>query len=234
MRTQVKQELQFCGPPADIFITLEIVPRRGSEVVKLTTYYGLTAPQTVYRVVVNDGRVQGFLATPKAPRWFKSGSVEYELQGGNGAVKISRTEALEIISAWGGEPDELDATSWVSLPTYAPGEFAASLEPQSPAAVFEADWSSLTLAPAKATKKAPKAPRRPIEPVKLQDPFELWREEVVTMITETTIADQATTADHVTPDKHEDTLVDRPAAFSALRDLADGIGGLGSAGMGWT
>lgn len=190
---------------------------------KLTTYYAVVQTKTIYRVIVDDGRIGGYFATPNAPRWHESGSVEHKLQAGrSGAVKITRDDALTVLTSWGGSPDDLDG-GWVSMPEFVTGAVAARLEtPRTPAETLQQDWSVLT-------KPAPTPPpRRPLQPVRLEEPFELWRQP-------DPIAMPAATAQQADPPPMQrEVLVDRPAAFSALRDLAEGLSSLGQPGVGWT
>ncbi len=74
---------------------------------KLITYYGLLEPKTVYRVVSQGGDVEGYTQHPGDMRWHRGGSVLYEIQD-TGALSITHEDARAIVTAWGGQLDDLD------------------------------------------------------------------------------------------------------------------------------
>ncbi|HVF53247.1 MAG TPA: hypothetical protein VNC78_06520 [Actinomycetota bacterium] len=248
---------------------------------KLITYYGKLEPKSLFRVIVDGDRVQGYVSTPATPRWKKSGAVvsEVEFLSGHEALPISSKEALLVLNAWGGAFDALDDTT----PEHEPvNNYEAEM--------FEEFGEDLLLAPLEvedvevvtidepqpvAMQSTPPPAPDPVwttEVDSVMDSFDLWEppapvfepagqphyatSEHLSAIEEhlldvpvappppappaepltvhfDAVEEEVVEAPQVSQASERDVKLNRLDAYSALRDLADGLSSLGRPGVGW-
>lgn len=190
----------------------------------MTSYYGCLDPRAIFRAGA-DGGNSWHRADPETAEWSEVEAPDSEWSAAN-LVEISRDEALLVLVAWQGVPDDLDADEPAAsrseelphLAAVAPIEDPPEDHtPPVPASAFDIDLASDPVATGAAEEyRVPVSPPIVLEPEPepakapaLVASFDVWTEPAPVI------------------------EIPRREALSALRDLATELTSLGQPGLSW-